>query len=162
MSQKPQYVGTLLRAAGAHSTRYVGFDVPECLALTAWYVKTGHLQIEIGVFGEQPSPRELAQADVILVPLSELPRRSAKSVDVVFSSHAMSDAEPAAITSCVRDIARMSCGHVLFVGSRAGKIIMGQAVSGDLVIEAMPWLPSVWNDHLMAAPEFVEALFRTP
>lgn len=103
MTQKPQYVGTLLRAAGAHSTRYVGF-----------------------------------------------------------SSHAMSDAEPAAIISCVRDIARMSCGHVLFVGSRAGNIIMGQAVSGDLVIEAMPWLPSEWNDHLMAAPEFVEALFRTP
>ena len=135
MSQKAPCVGTLLQAAGAHSTRYVGFDEPECLALTAWYVKTGNSQFENGMFGEQPSPHELAKAD----------------------------AEPAAITSCVRDIARMSRGHVLFVGSRrVGKIIMGQAVSGDLVIEPMPWLPSEWNDQLMAAPDFVETLFRTP
>jgi hypothetical protein len=86
------------------------------------------------------------------VPLSVLPRMTA-----------MSDSEPAAFTSCVRDVARMSRGHFQFVGSRrAGKIIMGQAVSRGLVTEAVPWLPSECNDHLMAAPEFVEALFRTP
>jgi hypothetical protein len=152
MSQKAPYVGTLLRAAGAHNTRYVGFDVPEWLSLTAWYAKTAHPPFEIGLFGEQPSPCELAKADVILVPLSVLPRMTA-----------MSDSEPAAFTSCVRDVARMSRGHFQFVGSRrAGKIIMGQAVSRGLVTEAVPWLPSECNDHLMAAPEFVEALFRTP
>jgi putative sugar O-methyltransferase len=71
---------------------YIDFDVPESLALTAYYLSKSMPQFRLLLYGEE----ELTQSaitgyDIILMPPWELSKLPVRSVDITFSSHALSD-----------------------------------------------------------------------
>ena len=71
---------------------YLDFDVPESIALASYYLLKAFPHLKFLLYGEEELTREaIARADVVLMPVFELATMPAGSVDVTFSSHAMSD-----------------------------------------------------------------------
>jgi hypothetical protein len=97
---------------------YIDFDVPESIALTSYYLLKAFPGLQFLLYGEGTITEEsLARADVILMPLFEMERMPRGSVDVVFSSHSISDVPQEAIGTYLASIARATKGHFLFIGN---------------------------------------------
>src|SRR5581483_8134118 len=75
---------------GRPRVRYIGFDIPESIALTSYYLMTAFPQLTFSLYEESETiEHAIADCDIVLMPSFELSRMPARSVDVVFSSHAM-------------------------------------------------------------------------
>jgi hypothetical protein len=71
------------------------------------------------LYGEQDLAHDaIAEFDVILMPLFELDTLPAKSADVCFSSHAMSDLSNEAMDVYLDNIDRFTGNSVLYIGNR--------------------------------------------
>ena len=98
---------------------YLNFDVPESLALCSYYLMKAFPQRTFFLYGEQElSQNMIAKSDVILMPLFELDTLPAESVDVCFSSHAMSDLSPEAMDVYMDNIDRFTRSSLLYIGNR--------------------------------------------
>ena len=147
---------------GNPAVTYLDFDVPESLALTAYYLSKSLPQAAMLLYGEAEFTEGCANRyDVILMPPWELGKLSANSVDITFSSHALSDLVPAARAEYMREIARATRGWLLTVGAK------GACDSLHAFIRAAhPSLARVvsrrleWNSYRAPQVEEVEHLFR--
>jgi hypothetical protein len=104
---------------------YCDFDVPESIALSSYYLLKAFPHLRFLLYGEQELAKEsIAQVDVVLMPIFELANMPAGSIDVTFSSHAISDVSPQAMTEYMNNIADMTRSAFLYIGnSRASKLI---------------------------------------
>jgi putative sugar O-methyltransferase len=137
--------------------KYLDFDVPESLALTAYYLASAfpHLTFKFYV---EAAPINQARAGVVLLPLFELPSIPPASLDVTFISHAISDLRPPALAEYLKHIARIT---------RRGFLYIGTEQSGQSVIERIPdpfrlveSHPSEWISHKTPAARETEDLYR--
>jgi putative sugar O-methyltransferase len=72
--------------------RYADFDVPESLALTSYYLLKAFPHLSLLLYGEEEFTHGAQEKfDIVLMPVFELGKLAPKSVDLTFSSHAMSD-----------------------------------------------------------------------
>jgi putative sugar O-methyltransferase len=100
--------------------KYVDFDVPESLALAAYYLLKAFPQLSFLLYGEEElTQKSQGKFDVILMPTFELARLSANSADLVFSSHAMSNLSSHAVNEYLDQITRVNRGFFLYVGDGA-------------------------------------------
>ena len=98
---------------------YLNFDVPESLALSSYYLMKAFPQLSFRLYGEQELTKEtIDTSDAILMPLFKLDAVPAKSVDVCFSSHAMSDISDDAMDAYIGNIDRFTRNSVLYIGNR--------------------------------------------
>jgi hypothetical protein len=92
------------------SVTYWSFDLPETLALAAYFLIRSFPEKRILLFGEADRDESIVtNYDIVLMPISELTTVRSRSADIVFSSHAMSDLCPAALEiylDCVADITK--------------------------------------------------------
>lgn len=96
---------------------YLDFDVPESIALTSYYLIKAFPKLKFLLYGEgQLTADAISQADVVLLPLFELDAMRTGSVDLTFSSHAMSDISSEAMVEYLRQIDRMTRDCFLYVG----------------------------------------------
>jgi hypothetical protein len=103
---------------GQPKIKYVDFDLPESTALATYYLVKAFPHKKFLLFGETPVTGEaVAEADVALLPLFALERLRTASVDVTFSSHAMSDIESAELASYLETIQRVTRHRFLFIGT---------------------------------------------
>lgn len=108
---------------------YIGFDVPESVALTSYYLMKAFPKLRFLLYGEEELTQEaIDRANVVLMPAFEMGRMPAGSVNVFFSSHALSDLSQKATAEIVRDIARMTNDGFLYIGNENA----GQTIS-DLI-----------------------------
>lgn len=135
---------------------YIDFDVPESLALTAYYLSKSMPQLNVLLYGEE----ELAQStiathDIILMPPWELGKLPMRSVDITFSSHALSDLISAAQAEYLSGIERATRDWLLYIGSEDAceslRLFMNENHPSLAFIERRP---SAWN-HLRA-PKAIE------
>jgi len=96
------------------SFTYVGFDVPESLALCAYYLGQSRPERKLFLYGEQERWRDLV-SDIVLMPTSEMQNLPNASVDVTFSSHLLADLDPASLEAYAREIARFSRRYIVNV-----------------------------------------------
>ena len=95
---------------------YINFDVPESLALCAYYLGQSLPDKKLLLYGEQEfSCNSVSDFDVVLMPPSEMARLTDKSVDMTFSSHVLADLAPPALGAYVGQIARFTKGPVMAV-----------------------------------------------
>jgi hypothetical protein len=94
--------------------RYIDLDVPESLALTAFYLMKSLPEKTFLLFGEDQY--ETSQPDVTLLPLHQAEKLLPRSVGVTFSSHAISDQDPEALEITLQTIARVTRGRFLHIG----------------------------------------------
>jgi hypothetical protein len=109
---------------------YLNFDVPESLALSSYYLMKAFPQLKFFLYGEHELTQEtIAASDVILMPLFELDSLPAKSVDVCFSSHAMSDLSSEAMDVYMDNIDRFTRDSILYIGNRKASESMAALIN---------------------------------
>ncbi|MGB6687464.1 MAG: putative sugar O-methyltransferase [Terracidiphilus sp.] len=143
-------------------TTYIGFDVPESLALTSYYLMKSLPYLRVLLYGEGEFTADtLARYDVALMPLFTMKDLPCGSVDVVFSSHAMSDISQQAMNTYLGDIARMTRGTFLYIGNTRGlKSIRDSTLDGKHFFQLKETRPSDWNTHRLSVSDEVECLFE--
>jgi putative sugar O-methyltransferase len=110
-------------------TRYVGFDLPENVALASYYLMRAFPDLEFLCFGEKDITREsIAEADVVMLPRFALAAVPAGSVDLTFTSHGMSELTTDELGHDVREISRITKKRLLFMSNRAASQIISDCV----------------------------------
>src|SRR5215469_8212120 len=100
---------------------YFDFDLPECIALASYFLLKAFPSLTFLLYGEEEmTPKEVASADVVLMPLFEISKMQPRSVDVTFSSHAISALPSEFIAHYLDTICRITQGHFLYVGGMFG------------------------------------------
>jgi putative sugar O-methyltransferase len=98
---------------------YFDFDVPESIALTSYYLIKAFPNLKFLLYGEAAlTKKTIAQADVVLLPVFELESMPGESIDITFSSHAMSDVSPGAMVEYLKHIDRMTKDFFFYIGKR--------------------------------------------
>ena len=102
---------------------YLDFDIPESIALTSYYLMKAFPQLIFSLYGEEETTEQaIARSDAVLLPLFEMTKMKTGSVDMTFSSHAMSDILPGALADYLNNIGRMTRKCFLWIGvERNGK-----------------------------------------
>ena len=101
------------------ATTYFNFDVPESIALAAYYLLEALPEREFLLYGEQPVPADsLSRFPVVLMPAFELTNMPTNSADLTFSAHTMSSLTPAAMGEYLDEVNRMTGKYLLLVGRR--------------------------------------------
>ena len=141
--------------------RYLNFDLPESIALASYYLMKLFPDLNFLLYGEAPLADEpIARADVVLLPLTEMQRMTAKVADITFSSHAMSDVAPAAAVSYLKTIARMTRDYFLFLGidtpDKSLPAIISRATASFRLEERRD---SPWHIHKLKNANEVECLY---
>jgi hypothetical protein len=113
-------------------TRYIGFDLPETIALASYYLMKAFPDLEFLCYGEKPTTREsLAKADVVMLPRFALNTIPARSVDLTFTSHGMSELSTDELGQYMKEISRMTRKSLLFVSNRAASQMIWEGVRGQ-------------------------------
>src|SRR5579863_4499376 len=111
----------LLRDAPA--IKYLDFDMPESLALAAYYLGRSFPERRMLLYGEDRNLEDaIGTSDTILMPPWEMQKLGARSAQFAFSSHVLSDLTPQAREVYLRQIARFTDGFVVDIaGERCEK-----------------------------------------
>jgi putative sugar O-methyltransferase len=128
---------------------YLDFDIPESIALASYYLLKAFPHLKFLLYGEgELTEQAIAQADVVLMPVFELASMQSESVDVTFSSHAMSDISNGAMVEYLNNIDRMTRGCLLYIGnSRASESISDLVSQRYDSFELAETRSSGWHSH---------------
>jgi putative sugar O-methyltransferase len=143
-------------------TTYIDFDMPESIALTAYYLLKAFPQLNFLLYGEAELTRKtISQVDVVLMPVFELADMPEGSADLTFSSHAMSDLARESMNQYLQDIARVTRSHFLHIGNEpSAKLISELADRQHHSYKLMDTCSSGWNSHTAPGADQVECLYR--
>ena len=135
---------------------YLDFDIPESLALTAYYLGRSMPDKAMLLYGEADfGPDALRQWDVALMPSWEMTKLPGKSVDLTFSSHVLSDVPAAAREVYLDDVARYTRGLVIDISAeRADDHRDTLAEAFDRRFTLVEKRRCYWNKY--RAPEAIE------
>jgi hypothetical protein len=139
---------------------YLNFDVPESIALASYYLVKAFPDLKFVFYQESEiDAGTLDQANVILMPAFQLAKIPAQSVDVAFSSHAMSDLSASAVDRYLDDIIHMTRARFIDVSHDGGaKLVAASAErSGLALVEARK---SSWEHHRRPKPFETEHVYQ--
>ena len=138
-------------------TRYLDFDVPETCALAAYYLLTAFPGLRVVLCGEaEIASTATAEADVVLLPVSELANMTASSADVVFSSYTMSDLSTMATSAYLKDIERITRGDFLYIGTGAGGKLISELATQRYQSLRLTEMPRTgWHRHTAPSMEYL-------
>lgn len=142
---------------------YLDFDVPENLALAFYYLMKAFPQLKFLLYGEAASTQKgIARADVVLMPVFELAAMPAGTVDVTFSSHAVSDISPEAMAEYWKHVAQMTRSGFLFIGNNDASRVLSDLIerSSDS-FRLVETRSSGWHSHKVPPADEMGCLFYT-
>jgi len=142
-------------------TTYIDLDLPESLALTAYYLMKAFPQLRFLLYGEDAlSQQSLCRYDVVLLPLWEMESLPCRSADLVFSSHAISDVPEEAMNEYLRVAAKIVRGSFLHIGNLRGTESICRLTAGvPPLFQLAERCASPWNTHRIPAEDEFECLF---
>ena len=128
---------------------YCDFDVPECTALTSYYLMKALPNLKFLLYGEEELTKDgISQADVVLMPIFAMATMPIETVDITFSSHGMSDISPQAVVEYMNNIVRMTRCDFLYIGnSRATKSISDLVSQRYDSFQLAETRSSGWHSH---------------
>lgn len=108
---------------------YINFDLPESLALSAYYLSKAVPDASMLLYGEEElTPDAICHHDVILMPTWKLRRLPSKAVNLTFSSHALSDVGSLARANYLEQITRATRESILYIGDQAACEALGEVI----------------------------------
>ena len=133
--------------------KYLDFDMPESLALAAYYLGKSAPDRAMLLYGEIDSQHDsMADYDIALMPPWEMGKLATGSVELTFASHVLSDLIPSAREKYLQEIARFTNGLLLEIGREESSEASGCLASHyDLLFSLVEKRPSDWNVY--RAPE---------
>jgi len=141
---------------------YLDFDLPESLALTAYYLSKAFPRMTLLLYGEEElSNRTMNRADVILMPLFELPKLPQGSAHVSFSSNAISDLSRESLAEYLRILAHCTRDRFLHIrSSHSASMLSDEILRGQLSFRQLETRVSNWYIYKYANATEVECLYR--
>ena len=140
---------------------YLDFDVPESIALTSYYLLKAFPKLNFLLYGEKDlTNEELARADVVLMPLFEMEKMPVKSVDVIFSSHAISDISREVMGEYLGIIGRITRSCFLCIGNGQRATTISEVARESDLFRLIDARPSDWNSHSYSTESEIECLYR--
>jgi putative sugar O-methyltransferase len=141
---------------------YINLDVPDSIALSAYYLSRCFPDRKILFYGEEDlSPESLRKYDIILMPLFALPQVPAQSVRITFSSHAMSDISNSAMQEYLRHIARTTTGHFWYIGNDAmAHVLQSFAYAKRATFAPLEKASSLWENYRSSNAKIIELLYQ--
>ncbi len=110
-------------------TRYVAFDLPENVALASYYLMRALPGLNFLCYGEKTITREsIAEANVVMLPRFALNTVPARSVDLTFTSHGISELPSEGLRQCVREIGRTTDKALLIMSKRPTSQMISECV----------------------------------
>jgi putative sugar O-methyltransferase len=141
--------------------KYIDLDAPESIALTSYYLMRSFPDLNFLLYGEEElSQAAIEQADVVLLPLFELTGMPARTAEISFSSHSMSDISRDALTEYLNHIARITKGYFLYMGVDGKDGRVSQSISQHhSCFKLVDRRLSGWHNHRNSNAVEVECLY---
>jgi len=140
--------------------KYLNFDVPESIALASYYLLMAFPELRFLLYGEKElTEKEIAAADVVLMPVFEIGKLPSQSVDVTFSSHAMSDLVDEILDLYLKTIARITKHYFLHIGNSRGAHAISQRVNQSQAMYMVASRSSGWHLHKYRGETEIECLY---
>jgi hypothetical protein len=126
---------------------YVDFDLPENLALTAYYLLTAFPEKKTLLFGEAALTSDVLKShQVILMPNFELPRMPNDSADIVFNSYSLAEMSAEAIHNYIAEFTRIATGYFLHVNHNKVSAVVADDFGIDPdKFDLLYKVPALWN-----------------
>ena len=141
---------------------YLDFDLPETIALASYFLMKAFPSRAFLLYGEKNLTQEvIPRTDVVLMPLFALEEIQPASVDVIFSSHAMSEVLPEFMTDYFATVARITKEHFLCIGNMGGTKSMLELTRHRQEMQIVETFSSGWSRHRNPSWNEVEILYRT-
>lgn len=140
---------------------YFDFDLPETIALASYFLMKAFPSLTFLLYGEEPmTPETIARADVVLMPSFEIERMRPRSVDVSFSSYAISALPPKFMAHYLETIGNITREYFLYIGAAIGAKAISALGSQKRSMRMVESFTSGWNGHKSTNWNDVEALYR--
>jgi putative sugar O-methyltransferase len=128
---------------------YIDFDVPESIALSSYYLLKAFPNLRFLLYGEEEMTSQvIARADVVLMPASEIAAMPAASIDVSFSSHAMSDLSVEAMEVYLNNIDRITRDNFFCIGKQQSSEVISDLIAREhRSFQLAETRSSGWHSH---------------
>ena len=126
---------------------YIDFDLPENMALTAYYLLNAFPEKKALLYGEADlTPDCIANNDMVIMPNFELDKMSTGSVDLAFNSYSLAEMSPETIAHYVASISRITKKYFFHVNHTRHSLVTADEFGIDPKQFRMIYkLPALWN-----------------
>ena len=142
---------------------YVDFDLPENMALTAYFLLSAFPRKKVLLYGEAPlDAAALDGCDIAVLPNFEMRALPDRSVDVVFNSYSLAEMSVETIQAYVPELARACRGHIFHVNhTRHSTSLAGDDFGVPAArFELLAKKPALWNLGRNVDMDEYEFLYR--
>lgn len=142
-------------------TTYVDFDLPENMALTAYYLLRAFPATKITLYGEEElNTNTLQDNRIVLMPNFEISKLPSNSASAVFNSYSLAEMSAEAIEEYIKQMTRISRKYFLHVNHTTNSLVSAD----DFGIERYGYdllhrKPALWNRGRMLAVDEYEYLY---
>lgn len=129
------------------SITYIDIDLPENLALTAFYLLNSFPEKKIVLYGEDDiSENSIDKYDAILLPNFEISTFSDNSIDLSFNSYSLAEMSNEAIENYLLNIGRITKTFIYHVNHIRNSVVSGDDFPLNLdKYELLYRAPALWN-----------------
>lgn len=141
---------------------YVDFDLPENMALTAYYLLKALPERKVLLYGEGDlGASALEQYDVVIMPNFEIVRMPDESADLTFNSYSLAEMPSEAIQRYVAEFTRTTSLYLLHINHTRHSQVGADAFGIDpQVFDLLYRVPALWNYGRNPDMDEYEFLYR--
>ncbi len=141
---------------------YVDFDLPENMALAAYYLLSAFPEKKILLFGESElTPESIRDYQIIIMPNFEITRLSDNSVDLVFNSYSLAEMSAETIHNYIAEFTRIVRGYFLHVNhNRDSEVVADNFGVDPRKFDLLYKVPALWNKGRKTDMDEYEYLYR--
>lgn len=126
---------------------YIDLDLPENMALTAFYLMHALPHKKILMYGEQEiTPQVINEYDIILLPNFSITSLPNHSVNLVFNSYSLAEMSPSTIELYISETMRISNDYFFHINHNKNSLVVSDNFNVDLnKFYLMYKAPCLWN-----------------
>jgi putative sugar O-methyltransferase len=127
---------------------YIDFDLPENMALTAYYLMSCFPDKKVLLFGEETFDLEATERyDIIIMPNFELSKLNDNKIDLVFNSYSLAEMSTETINTYIPELVRSCKDYILHINhTRISKSLKADDFGIDEnKFELISKSPALWN-----------------
>jgi putative sugar O-methyltransferase len=145
-------------------TTYVDFDLPENLALTAYYLLRAFPEVRIVLYGEEElTAGTLENHRIVLMPNFEISKLPASSATVVFNSYSLAEMSAEAIEEYIKQMTRISRKYFLHVNHTKKSLVSADNFGIERYgYQLLHRKPALWNQGRELVVDEYEYLYSRP
>ena len=143
---------------------YIDLDLPENMALTAYFLLKAFPQRKILLYGEVSSwPESIENNEILIMPSFEVTRFPSGCARLVFNSYSLAEMSRETINTFIEQFARIvgEGGYVLHVNHNKNSLVVADDFGMDSArFDLLYKIPALWNMGRNAQMDEYEYLYR--